>query len=98
MGAGQRPHNAVFGHGEHKTILWQMFVLWPAICASQACGQDQRQIFKMQSQNENKRSRKIQSILLNAAGMLLVAIFTALWALFLIRLALYLIKHLFGRI
>jgi hypothetical protein len=57
---------------------------------------EQRQIFRMQSQNENNSLKKIRSSLLNAMGMMLVAVFIALWGLFLFRASLYLIKHLIG--
>jgi hypothetical protein len=57
---------------------------------------EQRQISQMQSQNENNRLKKIRSSLLNATGMMFVAVFIALWGLFLFRAALYLIKHLIG--
>jgi len=57
---------------------------------------EERQIFQMQSQNENNRLKKIRSSLLNAMGMMLVAVFIALWGWFLFRAALYLIKHLIG--
>jgi hypothetical protein len=55
---------------------------------------EQRQISQMQSQNENNRLKKVRSSLLNAVGMMLVAVFSALWGWFLFRAALYLIKHL----
>jgi hypothetical protein len=57
---------------------------------------EERQIFQMQPQNENSSLKKIRSSLLNAMGMTLVAVFIALWGLFLFRAALYLIKHLIG--
>jgi hypothetical protein len=57
---------------------------------------EQRQISQMQSQNENGSLKKIRSSLLNAIGMMLVAVFLALWGWFLFRAALYLIKHLNG--
>jgi hypothetical protein len=69
---------------------------WPAICASPIGSHEERQIFQMRSQNENNSPKKIRSSLLNAMGMMLVAVFIALWGLFLFRAALYLIKHLIG--
>ena len=69
---------------------------WPAICASPIGSHEERQIFQMQPQNENSSLKKIRSSLLNAMGMTLVAVFIALWGLFLFRAALYLIKHLIG--
>jgi hypothetical protein len=50
----------------------------------------------MQYQNENNSPKKIRSSLLNAVGMMLVAVFLALWGLFLFRVASYLIKRLIG--
>jgi hypothetical protein len=47
-------------------------------------------------QKENKRPRNLRSSLLNAAGMALIAVFTALWSLFLITVTIRLIKYLVG--
>jgi hypothetical protein len=71
-----------------------LFQCWPAICASVIGSHEQHQIYQMQSQNENNRLKKIRSSLPNAIGMMLVAVFVALWGWFLFRAALYLIKHL----
>jgi hypothetical protein len=84
------PLNIRLRHGE---CLLQC---WPAICASSIGSHEERQICQMQSQNENNSPKKIRSSLLNAMGMMLVAVFIALWGLFLFRAALYLIKHLIG--
>jgi hypothetical protein len=73
-----------------------LFQCWPAICASLIGSHEQRQISQMQSQNENNRLKKIRSSLPNAIGMMLVAVFIALWGWFMFRAALYLIKHLIG--
>ena len=73
-----------------------LFQCWPAICAPLIGSHEQRQICQMRSQNENNSLKKIRSSLLNAIGMMLVAVFIALWGWFLFRAALYLIKDLIG--
>jgi hypothetical protein len=71
-----------------------LFQCWPAICASVIGSHEQRPISEMRSQNENNSLKKIRSSLLNAIGMMVVAVFIALWGWFLFRAASYLIKHL----
>jgi hypothetical protein len=71
-----------------------LFQCWRAICASPIGSHEQRQISPMQSQNEKNRLKKIRSSLPNAIGMMVVAVFIALWGWFLFRAASYLIKHL----